>query len=227
MELYPIDIAIHLINIVVTYVLLRALIWKPVRKFMADREARVQAQLDEAARLKNEAEASRAAYEAKLAEAQASCESILAEGRKQAAISSQQTLEQAQKEAQGILSRARTEAQNEAQRVMDDSKEELAELAVELAGRVLRFEDEVCSRLAQGRKDRQGFKKGVLKTAKPLQAGELESITGQLSDLLGCSLELEPQVDPALIGGYAAYIDGRVYDFSYAAQLTAMRQKLA
>lgn len=37
MELYPIDIAIHLLNIIVLYVLLRLLVWKPVRKFMAGR----------------------------------------------------------------------------------------------------------------------------------------------------------------------------------------------
>ena len=34
MELYPLDILIHIVNIVVTYVLLRVLLYKPVRKFM-------------------------------------------------------------------------------------------------------------------------------------------------------------------------------------------------
>ena len=46
MELYPIDIAIHLVNILVLYVLLRVLIWKPVRQFMAGREERVAAQME-------------------------------------------------------------------------------------------------------------------------------------------------------------------------------------
>ena len=41
MELYPIDIAIHLVNIGVLYVLLRVLVWKPVVAFMAAREARI------------------------------------------------------------------------------------------------------------------------------------------------------------------------------------------
>ena len=38
---------------------------------------------------------------------------------------------------------------------------------------------------------------------------------------------LKGAVDPKLVGGYAAYVDGKVYDFSYAAQLDAMRQRLA
>lgn len=40
-------------------------------------------------------------------------------------------------------------------------------------------------------------------------------------------LTLDYQVDPQLIGGYAAYIGGNVYDFSYASQLAAMKQQLA
>ena len=46
MELYPIDIAIHLVNILVLYILLRVLIWKPVHKFMLGREERVAAQME-------------------------------------------------------------------------------------------------------------------------------------------------------------------------------------
>ena len=53
MELYPIDIAIHLVNIIVLYILLRLLLWKPVRKFMAAREARVQADMDRAKALQD------------------------------------------------------------------------------------------------------------------------------------------------------------------------------
>ena len=39
MELYPIDMAIHLVNILVLYILLRVLIWKPVHKFMLGRRS--------------------------------------------------------------------------------------------------------------------------------------------------------------------------------------------
>ena len=37
----------------------------------------------------------------------------------------------------------------------------------------------------------------------------------------------QTELDESLIGGYAAYVDGRVYDFSYAAQLQTMKQKLS
>ena len=86
MELYPIDIAIHLVNILVLYILLRVLIWKPVRKFMLDRENRIQSQLDDAAQLKKDAEQTKQDYDHRMAEVQAACEELLAEGRKQAQL---------------------------------------------------------------------------------------------------------------------------------------------
>ncbi len=227
MELYPIDIAIHLLNIIVLYVLLRLLVWKPVRKFMANREERIQSQLDQAKKAQAEAQASEAEYKQKLAAAQATCEQLMAEGRKQAAVSSQKILAQAQEEADRILEKAHTDAQEEKVRAMDDAKGELAHLAVELAGRVLRFDEETKARIAQGRSDRKGMRQGVLKTAKALSSQEQAQVTAQLEELLGCGLSLQYQVDPQLIGGYAAYIGGNVYDFSYASQLAAMKQQLA
>lgn len=227
MELYPIDIAIHLLNIIVLYVLLRLLVWKPVRKFMASREERIQAQMAQAEQAQAEAQASQAEYQQKLAEAQATCEQLMAEGRKQAAASGQKILAQAREEAGRILEQARADAQEEKARAMDDAKGELAHLAVELAGRVLRFDEETKSRIAQGRSDRKGTQAGVLKTARALSSQEQAQVTAQLEELLGCGLNLDCQVDPQLIGGYAAYIGGNVYDFSYASQLAAMKQQLA
>ena len=227
MELYPIDIAIHLVNIVVLYLLLRLLVWKPVRKFMAQRENRIQEQMDQAEQMQAQAKQQRDDYDSRLAQAQATCEQLLADGRKQAQAAEQRILDEAKAEADKIVAQARTEAREEKLRTMDDAKEELVELAVELAGRVLRFDEETRRRVAQGREDRQGTRQGVLKTAVEIGTAELNTITEQLEQLLGCRLELEAQVDPDLVGGYAAYVDGKVYDFSYAAQLTAMKQKLA
>lgn len=122
MELYPIDIAIHLLNIIVLYVLLRLLVWKPVRKFMAGREERIQSQLDAAAKAQADAQASQTEYKQKLAAAQTTCEQLMAEGRKQAAVSGQKILAQAQEEAGRILEKAHADAQEEKVRAMDDAR---------------------------------------------------------------------------------------------------------
>ena len=51
MEIYPLDIVIHTINIVIFYLILRLLLFKPIRKFMSQREQRIQSQMDEAERM--------------------------------------------------------------------------------------------------------------------------------------------------------------------------------
>lgn len=227
MELYPIDIAIHLVNILVLYLLLRVLIWKPVRKFMVDRENRIQAQLDNAAQLKEAAEKTKQDYDQRMAEVQATCEELLAEGRKQAQAAGQQYVDDAKAEAQHILDQARADAKEEKQRALDDAKSELASLAVDLARRVLSFDEDIRHNITAGVADKKGLRRGTLKTAQPCSPVEIKNITAQLENILGCRLALEHMVDPNLVGGFAAYVDGRAYDFSYAAQLAALKQNLA
>lgn len=226
MELYPIDIAIHLCNIVVLYILLRILIWKPVRKFMAARTDRIQKDMDRAKELQAKAEQAKADYDSRLADVQATCEQMITDGRKKAQAVGQQTIDEAKVEAGHILTQARNEAAQEKQRAMDNVKDELVDLAVDMAGRVLRFDDETRKNLLADA-PKVGSRKGVLKLAAPCNDEQLASITDRLEHLLGCHLELTTEIDNSLIGGFVGLVDGKVYDFSYAAQLSAMQQKLA
>lgn len=227
MELYPIDIAIHLVNILVLYVLLRVLIWKPVRQFMAGREERVAAQMEQAKALQAEAEKIKADYDARLVDVQATCEKMLSEGRLAAQTTGQKYIDKARVQADAILSEARAQADEEKRRAMDEVKEELADLAVDMASRVLRFDEQTRRNILLGTGAKTGNRKGVLKLAAPCDSKELATIIDRLERLLGCHLELTTEIDSSLIGGFAALVDGKVYDFSYVTQLTAMQQKLA
>ncbi len=227
MELYPIDIAIHLVNILVLYVLLRVLIWKPVRQFMAGREERVAAQMEQARALQAEAEKIKADYDARLVDVQATCDKMLSEGRLAAQTTGQKYIDKARAQADTILSEARAQADEEKRRAMDEVKEELADLAVDMASRVLRFDEQTRRNILLGTGTKTGNRKGVLKLAAPCDSKELSAIIDRLERLLGCHLELTTEIDSSLIGGFAALVDGKVYDFSYVTQLTAMQQKLA
>lgn len=227
MELYPIDIAIHLVNILVLYVLLRVLIWKPVRQFMAGREERVAAQMEQARALQAEAEKIKADYDARLVDVQATCDKMLSDGRLAAQTTGQKYIDKARIQADNILSEARAQAAEEKRRAMDEVKEELADLAVDMASRVLRFDEQTRRNILLGTGTKTGNRKGVLKLAAPCDSKELSAIIDRLERLLGCHLELTTEIDSSLIGGFAALVDGKVYDFSYVTQLTAMQQKLA
>lgn len=227
MEIYPLDIVIHIINIVIFYLILRLLLFKPVRKFMSQREQRIQSQLDEAERMKKEAEAIQAEYDGKLAEADAACKQIIATGRKLNTEAGQKVIDEAQEEAAKILSQAREEAQEQKTKILDSAKGDLTDLAVEMAGRVLKFEDQVKERVASDAKELSGNRKGVLKVARPCSEEEAAALTQRMEALLGCHLQLDVQVDESLLGGYAVFVDGKVYDFSYKAQLAEMKHKLS
>ena len=227
MELYPIDIAIHLVNILVLYILLRVLIWKPVHKFMLGREERVAAQMEQAKALQAEAEKIKADYDARLVDVQATCDKMLSDGRLAAQTTGQKYIDKARVQADNILSEARAQAAEEKRRAMDEVKEELADLAVDMASRVLRFDEQTRRNILLGTGTKTGSRKGVLKLAAPCDNKELSAIIDRLERLLGCHQQLTTEIDSSLIGGFAALVDGKVYDFSYVTQLTAMQQKLA
>ena len=195
MEIYPLDLAIHVVNIIVLYVLLRLLLFKPVKKYMEKRQEKIDTQMTEAAAAKKDAEKIKAEYDDKLANAKAECESILADGYKQ--------------------------------RAMDAAKDELTDIAVDMAGRVLRFDEETKHRIAAGEKTIKGTQTGILKLAMETSEQEIVSITAKLEAIIGTKLKLTTEIDDSLIGGYAAYVGGKVYDFSYAAQLNSMKRKLS
>ena len=227
MEIYPLDIVLHIVNIAVLYILLRMLLFKPVRKFMQQREQRIRAQMDEASEAQRRAEEIRAEYDGKIAEAEETCKQLVDEGRRQSVREGQQMLEEAETKAREILVQARKEAESQKDNVLDSAKGELTDLAVTLAGRILQFDEEVTANIASGSRELKGIRNGVLKVARPCTEDEVKSLTDRLEAMLGCRLELTVQVDESLIGGYAAFVDGKVYDFSYAAQLGAVRQKLS
>ena len=227
MELYPIDIAIHLVNILVLYVLLRVLIWKPVRQFMAGREERVAAQMEQARALQAEAEKIKADYDARLVDVQATCDKMLSEGRLAAQTTGQKYIDKARAQADTILSEARAQADEEKRRAMDEVKEELADLAVDMASRVLRFDEQTRRNILLGTGTKTGNRKGVLKLAAPCGSKGLCAVIDCFVFFFFFNDTATTEIYTSLIGGFAALVDGKVYDFSYVTQLTAMQQKLA
>jgi F-type H+-transporting ATPase subunit delta len=63
-------------------------------------------------------------------------------------------------------------------------------------------------------------------TATPLPDGQSGSLVEALSRLLGSKPEVEPQVDPALIGGVVLRVGDTVYDGSVARQLSQAREQM-
>ena len=226
MEFYPIDFVLHIINIVVLFVLVRSLAYKPVRKFMLAREEKVKAQLAEAEQAKADADALKAEYSAQLAGAEADCAALLAKSRDDDDAETARLLDEAKAKADAIVGEAGRSADARAQQAMADARGEIAAAAVELAGKVLSFDEAARNRAMQTDVVLSGEAEGTVKLACECGEAELAEIRTCLEKITGKHLTLRTEADAALLGGFVAYIEGKVYDFSYASQLSALQQSL-
>ena len=127
MELYPLDILIHIVNIVVTYLLLRVLLYKPVRKFMDERAQKIE-HLEEMDYEKAE---------------DVFLEAIAIEPRKEEPYVKLAGLylDRGEREkAKQIIADAKQKAEEEKKRAMEGMQDQLADAATQIAGRLLRRE---------------------------------------------------------------------------------------
>ena len=140
MELNLLDIAIHMINIVVLYVLLRLILYKPVQKFMAARTAKIEAELANATADKADAAAAKATMEEKLHTADAQVATYLNEHMKEANASAQNILADAQKEAQNIVAAATEQADFTRKQALEGMQAQITKLSIALASDILQRE---------------------------------------------------------------------------------------
>ena len=137
MDLNFSDVILHLVNILVFYLLLRVLLYNPVRRFMDARAARVQAQLDEAAQANAQALASRDAYEKRLAAVEEEAHQKLLESNRSAGEAAAAITAQAQEQAQAILDQARAEADRQRADLKRQLRPQITGMAVEMAEKLL------------------------------------------------------------------------------------------
>ncbi|QNN23435.1 ATP synthase F1 subunit delta [Planctomycetales bacterium ZRK34] len=64
-------------------------------------------------------------------------------------------------------------------------------------------------------------------TARPLDAGQLDSVAKRIGEALGKTAVIKPRVDESLIGGLRIRLGDRLIDASVRSQLQSIKQQLA
>lgn len=131
------DSCLTLIAVFVLVLVASNLLFNPAREFLKKRQQRIQNDIDAAKESRENAEAVKAEYEAKLKEVNVEAEAILAEARKKAVANQNQIIAEAKEEAARIMAQARTEAELEKKKASDDVKTQMVEIAALLAGKVV------------------------------------------------------------------------------------------
>jgi len=140
MELHPVDIIISLINIVVLFILLRLILWKHVIRFLAEREGRVKGEMDDAEKRRLEAEALHSEYDKKIENIEDRDRDLMLESKTKANKESERILKETRDKARIIINDAEARIAEEKEQALEDLQVEVAQLATEMASRILERE---------------------------------------------------------------------------------------
>lgn len=125
------------INFILLVFLLYKLLYKPVRNFMDQRTAEIELQIRSAEENQKAAEALRLELERQSQESRQQARQIIDEATKRAEEVQAKLIAEAKAEARAILDRAQREVQLEKEKAWAELKQQVGELAVLLASKVI------------------------------------------------------------------------------------------
>ena len=124
-------------NLLILYLFLKKLLFKPVKNMIDSRQAEIDGMYSDAEADRRDAEAMKAKYEEKISVAEQESEDIRRNALKQAQLKEEQILKEASEQAGRILERASEEIELEKKRALNEVKNEVSELAIGIASRVI------------------------------------------------------------------------------------------
>lgn len=220
MELSWSTFLLEIINFLVLVWILKRFLYKPVLNVIAQRRSGIEAQLDEAQHLHNEAEALKGQYEGRLAEwdrerqqARDSLVQELDEERQRQLQALQTQLSQEREKADVVNERRRNEALRETEhRALQQASEFATRLLSQAAGPELeaRLVDMVIQQLAElGSEQTTALQAQwgepltaiTVSSAYPLSTEQQQALQSRLASITGLSSPLQFKQEPALLAG--------------------------
>ena len=127
-------------NLMIQLFIFKKLLLEPVRKVIAERKAKVDSQIEDARKLRAEAEAMKAEYEENMKNARAQANQIVASAQKTAAARSEEMLNEARTQAAALKQKAEADIAQERKKAVNEVKDEIGGMAIEIASKVVERE---------------------------------------------------------------------------------------
>ena len=137
---FSVTFVITIINIVILVFILRAILFKPVTKFMADRARRVEESIEQSERDKNQAKDLLAQYEARLKTAETEAGAIIRAAKEQAQAEAEKIIFESRISAEVILANARKQLEMEQKAAVAAFRKDAAVLVLAASSRLMRRE---------------------------------------------------------------------------------------
>ena len=127
----------YVINFIILLVLLRLFLYKPVLKMLGERRLKIQESLEQADKVRQEAEVERSEYQRELEEARKTSQEAAARAAQETEKMREAILAEARTEAEQIREQAHQQIEVERQQTMAELQRQVADLAVDLTRKVI------------------------------------------------------------------------------------------
>ena len=129
-----------LLNLILTFLILKKYLFKPVNKMIDDRQKEIDDIFADAEDARQKAETMRADYDRKLSEAKDASAQIIAEATQEAHRRRDDILVHAQTDAEAIRNKARAEIELERKKAINEVKSDISRIALDIAEKVVEKE---------------------------------------------------------------------------------------
>lgn len=127
-------------NLFIQMYLIKRFLFKPVNEILEKRRAQAEAEITDAQKAKEQADAIRTEYEQNMQQAKEKANEILESARRTAAIQSEKILKEAGDHASAMKAKAEKEIAQEKKKAVNEVKGEIGDIAMEIAGKVIERE---------------------------------------------------------------------------------------
>ena len=135
-----VDLLINIINIGVLFVIVKALVYKPVKKFLDERNLKIKEETEAAQKLVDAANETLSQKDEIVNEARIKGEEIASDLYKKARKKADGIIEKAKIEASEIKEKAQSEIAIQKEDMIKSSKDDIADLSIEIAEKILQRE---------------------------------------------------------------------------------------
>ncbi len=138
--LIPWTFIAQICNLFIQILLIKKFLFKPIRNIIAKRKELADAEIKDATKAKEEAEAVKAEYEQNMKEAKDKASEILTSAQKTANAQSEEIIKNAEEQAVQIKAKAEKDITLEKRKAVNEIKDEIGGMAMEIAGKVIERE---------------------------------------------------------------------------------------
>lgn len=139
-KLSLVDILLHLLNLLILVGGLTFLLYKPILKFIKNRQETIQAEIKKGEDLKSSADELKKEYEERLTSAQEEAQKIVSDAKSEGENEKAKILQSAKDEAESLLSDAKQECAELKKDTVEEMRSEVTDAVIQIATEVVRRE---------------------------------------------------------------------------------------